>query len=596
MGFGGDVGDDLDVETNADGGHRGGKRPVIPTAAASQSAALRVKGQAGNKHDGGHERLAIGRLAHTPQAGANSIERGETKKRHDARGHIHARSAQGEVGSEEGLNERVEREFNRAREVDADDLAPSRTEQGPQGIGEGTRGGGARGFIESFAGDAGGAAQSRFALSGGHNGKGEPCVLSLKGRARAPQGRSRDAGGVVGFSFALWRIGAGAQFGEHTFIMARGENALIAVAGAPTAVTNNAIAGILDELGQSDHITEIYGAITGLAGALDGRVVDLGAQKRKTIEGLRRTPGSVLGGRVRYLGDDDAAPFVAALKGRGIGTLFLIGGLPAVELGKFALAAAKSGGYELSVLVVPASPENEVTAGDHCIGYGSAARAASVAARDGARGAQGGEEPIVVLEIGGAGAGWLAASTALARDEFNAAPHSILLPERPVDVDELVEETRRATQKYGFALLVTTDGASSTAGDSLGGAALADILADRLNLPSRWDKIGLITSVSGANIARADADEAYNLGALVAKLSVEDASGYAVALNRADEGRGERGYKVVEASLRLEQVEEFPRTLPDHYISASGTGVTEEFLEWARPLLGGALPEYATLG
>ncbi len=378
--------------------------------------------------------------------------------------------------------------------------------------------------------------------------------------------------------------------------MARGENALIAVAGAPTAVTNNVIAGILDELGQSDHIGEIYGALTGLAGALDGRVVDLGAQKRKTIEGLRRTPGSVLGGRVRYLGDEDAALFVASLKSRGIGTLFLIGSLPAVELAKFARSAAMAAGYALSVLVVPASPENEITAGDHCVGFGSAARAAAVAARDGARGAQGGEEPLVVLEIGGAGAGWLAASTALARDEFNAAPHSILLPERPVDVDELIEETRRATQKFGYALLVTTDGATSTDGESLSGAALADVLADRLNLPSRWDKIGLISSVSGANIARADADEAYGLGSLVARLSAEDASGYVVALNRADEGRGARGYKVVEASLRLEQVEEFPRTLPDNFISASGTNVTEEFLDWARPLLGGALPEYATLG
>ena len=378
--------------------------------------------------------------------------------------------------------------------------------------------------------------------------------------------------------------------------MARGENALIAVAGAPTAVTNNAIAGILDELGQSDHIGEIYGALTGLAGALDGRLVDLGAQKRKTIEGLRRTPGSVLGGRVRYLGDEDMALFITSLKSRDIGTVFLVGGLPAIELAKFAKNAAKERGYQLNVLVVPASPENEINAGDHCIGYGSAARAAAIAARDAARGAGGGEEPLVVLEIGGAGAGWLAGATALARDEFNSAPHSILLPERPIDVDELVEETRRATQKFGYALLVTTDGAQSTGGEQLNGPALADIIADRLNLPSRWDKIGLVTSVSGANIARADADEAYNLGALVARLSSEDTSGYVVALNRADEGRGERGYKVVEASLRLEQVEEFPRTLPDNFISSSGTNVTEEFLDWARPLSGGALPEYSSLG
>lgn len=380
--------------------------------------------------------------------------------------------------------------------------------------------------------------------------------------------------------------------------MARGENALIAVAGAPTAVTNGVIAGILDEVGKgldNSSIIEVYGAAGGVAGIIDGKLVDLGAQKRKVIEGLRRTPGSVLSGRHRLFETEDGAAFVATLKRSDIGTLFLLGGLPAVEFARFAVEAAKTAKYELSVLCVPLSPENEVLAGDHTPGYGSAARAAAIIARDAGRGAQGGEEPLVVLEIGGAGAGWLAAATALARDTQNSAPHLILLPEKAVDADEMAEEARRAYQKHGYAVIVTTDGAKDKNDEPLSGQTLTDLLSDKLNVPARWDKVGLVTSVSGANIARADADEAYNLGSLVVKLADDGATGYVVALNRDGEGKGEKGYKIIEASLRLDQVGDLPRLMPDNYLSPTATNVTEEFLEWVRPLLGGALPEYASL-
>ncbi len=377
--------------------------------------------------------------------------------------------------------------------------------------------------------------------------------------------------------------------------MARGENCLIAVAGAPTAVTNSAIAGIIDEIGAGSEIADIYGAISGMAGVLDGKFVDLGAQKRKVIEGLRRTPGSILSGRSRFFSEGDSEILITALRTQSIGTLFLLGGLPAIELAKFAVQAAQSADYELIVLCIPLSAENEVNAGDHCPGYGSAARFAAIATRDAARGAQGGEEPIVVLEFGGAGAGWLAASTILARDAQNPAPHSILLPERAVNVENLVEEARRAYQKYGYAVIVTTDGAKDSEGESLDCATLTEVLSEKLNLPARFDKLGLSASVSGANVARADSDEAYGLGGLVVRLADDAASGYGVALKREGEAKGEKGYKVVESTLKLDEIEELPRQMPEAYLGENGSGVSEAFIEWAKPLIGGALPEYTSL-
>ena len=118
--------------------------------------------------------------------------------------------------------------------------------------------------------------------------------------------------------------------------MERGANCLIVVAGATTAVTNSAIAGLIEEAGRGDYAADIWGASAGIGGLLDGKMIDLGAQKRKVVEGLRRTPGSVLSGAHRVLESGEGAAFhrgfatrrnrrdfpVGRLARAGIGALF----------------------------------------------------------------------------------------------------------------------------------------------------------------------------------------------------------------------------------------------------------------------------------
>jgi len=377
----------------------------------------------------------------------------------------------------------------------------------------------------------------------------------------------------------------------------RGENCLIAVAGAPTTVTNSTIAGIIEEAGRGEQIADVFGAVAGVQGLAEGKIVDIGAQKRKTIEGLRRTPGSILAGRHRVMAEGDASGVIEALSKHNIGTLFLLGGLPAVGIMRYFMETAANADYPLLTLGVPLSAENEVAAGDHTPGYGSAARFAATATRDAGCAAASGEEPLLVLEFLGAQTGWLAASTALARDAHRPVPHAILVPERPVDIDQLTDELRRAYQKYGYVVAVTTEGAKATNGEALHGAALIQTMSQRLGIAGRYEKIGALACVTQAAVARADADEAYNLGALAVRLTGDEMSGYMVLVQRDAHGsdRGDRGYRSVEGTARLDQVGETPRLLPAEYVSDSGTNVTDAFLDWARPLVGGALPEYVTL-
>lgn len=376
----------------------------------------------------------------------------------------------------------------------------------------------------------------------------------------------------------------------------RGSNCMIAVAGHATSVTNSAIAGVIDEAGQGASINEIYGAAAGVAGLAEGKIVDMGAQKHRTIEGLRRTPGSVLAGRHRLLTDAEAPALIEALRSREVGTLLLLGGSTAIGILKYFIHAAEQAKYPLVALGIPLSAENDVPAGDHTPGYGSAARCAASAARDAGRAAAAGEEPVLVLELLGQETGWLAAAAAGARDAHNPAPHAILVPERPVDLDSLIDELRRAYQKFGYAVAVTTEGATAASGEKLHGQALSALLRERLGLAVRYDCPGSLCRVAQSTVARADADEAYHLGSLAVRLADDECSGYVLTLQRdgftADR---DKGYKAVEGTAHVDQMDGKPRQLPAEYLSESGTQVTETFLDWIRPLLGGALPDYVTV-
>jgi ATP-dependent phosphofructokinase / diphosphate-dependent phosphofructokinase len=276
---------------------------------------------------------------------------------------------------------------------------------------------------------------------------------------------------------------------------------------------------------------------------------------------------------------------------------FLLGGLPAVGLLRFVLGAAEKAGYPLLGLGIPLSAENDVDAGDHTAGYGSAARFAASSARDAGRAAASGEEPLLVLEFLGQNTGWLAASSALARDASGMAPHAILTPEKPVDLEQLTDELRRAYQKWGYAVCATSEGAKSTDGQNLSGDALTSLLSQRLGLAARCDKPGSLARVGQAAVSRADADEAYGLGSLAARLAGDECSGYFVTAGRDQASdRGDKGYRTIEGTARLDQISDAPRTLPTEYVNEAGTNVTDAFTDWARPLVGGALPEYIALG
>jgi ATP-dependent phosphofructokinase / diphosphate-dependent phosphofructokinase len=405
-------------------------------------------------------------------------------------------------------------------------------------------------------------------------------------------------------------------------------NLLVAQSGGPTCVINSSIAGVITEAGRHEAIEEIYGGLNGIFGILNEELIDLGDERARTIEGLRYTPAAALG-TCRYKINFDKKPEQAArdmdrlfevLNAHNIRYFFYAGGNDSQDTAhKIHLEAVKRG-YELRVMGVPKTIDNDLPCTDHCPGYGSVIKynsatvmevgldVGSMATDDGS---------CCIVEVMGRAAGWIAAGTVLAKQGNPAQPpHIILLPEIPLDEDAFLNKVKATVAEHNYCIVVVGEGLKNTAGEEIGadksrldafghavlsGAAdaLASVVQGRLNLKTRTVKLGYAQRAAAHFASQTDSDEAFACGTAAVKAAVNGKSGFMPKIVRLST----KPYKwtiELEDLAHIANVEHF---IPRDWISEDGMMPNEKFVEYAAPLIHGevkppmvnGLPQYAVL-
>src|SRR5213080_2998182 len=227
-------------------------------------------------------------------------------------------------------------------------------------------------------------------------------------------------------------------------------NLLVAQSGGPTAVINASVAGVIQEAGRHpQQIEEIYGGLNGILGILNEDLIDLQEEKRTAIEGLKHTPAAALG-TCRYKIDFKKKPELAArdmerlfqvFQAHNIRFFLYVGGNDSQDTAHKIHQQAIVRGYDMRVIGVPKTIDNDLPHTDHCPGYGSVIKynattvmeialdVSSMATDDGA---------CCLVEVMGRAAGWIAAGTVLAKRRAVDAPHLILIPEVPFLQDKFL--------------------------------------------------------------------------------------------------------------------------------------------------------------
>lgn len=388
-------------------------------------------------------------------------------------------------------------------------------------------------------------------------------------------------------------------------------NLIIGQSGGATAVINASLVGAFEAALADERIDGIYGMLYGIQGLLKEEIVDLRAESGQLWPHLLHTPSAALGTCRYKLQDDDPGRIIDILRRYNIRLVLYIGGNDSADTAHRLTQAAQYAGYDLRIISVPKTIDNDLPVTDHCPGYGSAARFIALATMDSAMNTitVPWYYPVKVIETMGRDAGWLAASSALGKRDEDDAPHIILVPEQPFHADRFLEQVEWVYRRIGYVVIVAAEairdeqgqrlGASKQAGTDafnhplLSGAAeyLVELVKQRLKLRARFDKPGDLQRMASNVVSQTDLAEAYLVGKMGVNALLAGESDKMVTLVR----HAEPVYACTTGLTDLVQIANIQKLLPDSYLDESRTMVTKAFYEYALPLIGEPLPQHARL-
>ncbi|MGO5028563.1 6-phosphofructokinase [Candidatus Agathobaculum pullicola] len=373
-------------------------------------------------------------------------------------------------------------------------------------------------------------------------------------------------------------------------------NMLIAHGGGPTPVINSSLLGAVREAKTHGEIETIYGARFGAEGILAGDLIDLGRFADEELALLAKTPASALGSCRRKLTDADYPAVLECFKKFNIRYFFYNGGNDSMDTCNKIYQLSVQTGYELRVIGIPKTIDNDLDVTDHCPGFGSAAKYAAVSALELAQDASALPIHVVVMELMGRNAGWITAASALYAD-LMPCEHLVYLPEVAFDKEKFLAAVKEKFAK-GKGLLVTisegihyADGspvADSGVVDGFGhkvpgGAAqaLSDMIMQETGLKSRSEKPGLLGRVSVALMSDIDQKEAEEAGACAVRSAVEGQTGFMVGFETT-----RNPYVSKTCLIPLEKVANAEKKFPLEWIGEDGASIKPDFKAYCEPLLG----------
>ncbi len=382
-------------------------------------------------------------------------------------------------------------------------------------------------------------------------------------------------------------------------------NVLIGQSGGPTSVINSSLCGLIQGALKDSAMERVLGMRYGIEGFMRDEVVELGAEDPAVIEGLRRTPGSALGSCRHKVKDEDFPVIMKQLEKYNIRYFFLIGGNDTMDTIHRVEKYAAEKGYALKGIGIPKTVDNDLYGTDHTPGYASAARYIALSVQQAGRLACDMQrvDRYVIFQTIGRDAGWLAAASALGKKSEQDAPHLIYMPERKLNRNTFVADAKKIIETNGWVSIVIGEGvcwddgtpvSASRSKDkfaniefgAMGGSSAALNLHRILHEETGFrGEFQITESLPMCGIDRAsavDLEEAYQCGVKAVSLAAAGKSGVMVSTRR----ESDSPYKSTLDTVALADVAVRAKPMDDKYINAEGNFITDEFLAYARPLVG----------
>ena len=384
---------------------------------------------------------------------------------------------------------------------------------------------------------------------------------------------------------------------------------LVAQGGGPTAVINQSVVGVTLEARKFPQVKAVYGAIHGVQGIVKEDFLDLTRETTHNLEQVAETPSSALLSTRDKPDDAYCARIFKVMQKHDTRYFFYVGGNDSSDTVRIVNQHAEEAGYEFRAIHIPKTIDNDLLLNDHCPGFGSAARfvtQAFIGLNLDNRALSG----VLIGVVMGRHAGFLTASSSLARKYLDEGPHLVYLPERPFSTHRFIADVDRIYTKHGLCTVAVSEGIQDDKGTPIaltlsdsaerdahgnvqlsGSGALGDLLADQIKSKLkikrvRSDTFGYLQRSFLGVVSDRDAHEAREVGEIAVQYAMWDNVDGSVVLRRPV-----LNYSVSYDLVPLESVAGKTRVMPDEFINAEGDGVTTAFDNYCRPLIGSSVPE-----
>lgn len=389
-------------------------------------------------------------------------------------------------------------------------------------------------------------------------------------------------------------------------------NVIVGQSGGPTAAINSSLAGVY-RTAKDRGAQKVYGMLNGIQGLLQERYIDLSDYIKSDLDSelLKRTPAAFLGScrfKLPEIHEDKEVyeKIFAILEKHNIEAFIYIGGNDSMDTIKKLSDYAIVTGHPTRFIGCPKTIDNDLALTDHTPGYGSAAKYIGTSVKEIIRDSFCLEYKnglVSIVEIMGRNAGWLTGAAALAKGEDCPGPDLIYLPELTFDIEEfgnkvkellsqkpavvvaVSEGIRLADGRYVCELGQSTDFVDAFGHKQLSGTAnyLASYIAGEIGCKTRAIELSTLQRSASHCASRIDILEASQVGGAAVKAADEGDSGKMVVLNRISDDPYQCGTEVKD----VHKIANDEKLVPREWVNEEGTYVTDEFVNYVRPLIQG---------
>lgn len=393
-------------------------------------------------------------------------------------------------------------------------------------------------------------------------------------------------------------------------------NMLIGQSGGPTVAINASLSGAIKCAMKHPEIKEIYGVLNGLEGVLKENIIDLrhSLKSEDDFNRLQATPAMALGScrfKLPEHYDETYEKIREVFNKYGVEYFFYIGGNDSMDTVKKLSEYFGEVGDDIKCVGIPKTIDNDLPCTDHTPGFGSAAKYIATSVAEIVCDSEVYDLPsVTIVEIMGRNAGWLTASSALARRAGCTAPHLIYLPEVAFCPQNFIEQIKALGETTQNIIVAVSEGvrlangeyvasAQSSLTDAFGhrylagvGKYLEDLVRVKLGCKVRAVELNVLQRSASHLYSGVDIKEANKLGGKAVHCAVGGKTGVMVTCNRISN----HPYLLTYESAEIGEVANLEKKIPLEWIAESPRDVTEELLEYLRPLVLGEAKEFIADG